>query len=413
MTTAVSAFNNYGAVELPGGNLELRGGGTHSGNFDVPAGRTLILSGGTHTANASSSCTGAGHLTVSSGTANLAGSINLGGTLTVGGGTANFTGTNTVSPAILTLSSGTLTGSSTVTASNQMNWSGGVMSGSGRTVIPAGVTLFINSANGVGLSGRTLDNGGTVLWTGAGGMSLASAVITNRPGALFEAQSAASLTLASGVNRFDNAGTFRKTAAATTTIVGGISLNNYGTLELRRGILAVNGGYNTVSNATLHCGIGGTTAGTGYGRLQVAGAVTLNGALSLELMNNFVPATNESFTILTAGTRNGVFANFFYPSNAVTMQLSNSPNSVIVHVTDVFTPIPQPVLLSPELIGADIKLTWTAVANATYRLEFNPDLGNLTNWSSIPGDVTTLSNTASKLDALTPSNRLYRVRVLP
>jgi hypothetical protein len=53
------------------------------------------------------------------------------------------------------------------------------------------------------------------------------------------------------------------------------------------------------------------------------------------------------------------------------------------------------------------------VANATYRLEFNPDLGNLTNWSSIPGDVTTLSNTASKLDALTPSNRLYRVRVLP
>jgi hypothetical protein len=350
---------------------------------------------------------------VSGGTANLAGTVNLGGTLTIGGGTANFSGTNPVSPAVLTLSSGTLTGSGTVTASNQMNWSGGVMSGSGRTVIPTGVTLFINSANGIGLSGRTLDNAGTVLWTGAAAMSLASAVITNRPGAFFEAQSAASLTLASGVNRFDNAGTYRKTAAATTTVFGGISFNNYGTLELQKGILSLNGGYGSVSNALLHCGIAGTTAGTGYGRLQVAGAVTLNGALSLELMNNFVPATNDSFTILSAGTRNGVFANFFYPSNAVTMQLSNSPNSVIVHVTDVFTPIPQPMLLSPELIGADIKLTWTAVANATYRLEFNPDLGNLTNWSSIPGDVTTLSNTASKLDELTPSNRLYRVRVLP
>jgi len=48
----------------------------------------------------------------------------------------------------------------------------------------------------------------------------------------------------------------------------------------------------------------------------------------------------------------------------------------------------------------------------TYRLEFNWDAG-LTNWEAVPGDVTTLSNTASKFDAWTPSNRFYRVRVLP
>jgi hypothetical protein len=93
------------------------------------------------------------------------------------------------------------------------------------------------------------------------------------------------------------------------------------------------------------------------------------------------------------------------------MQLSNAPTAVIVRVTDVLA-VPRPLLLQPELIGPDLKVTWTAISNATYRLEFTPDL-NPTNWTALPGDVTGLSNTASKLDALTPSNRLYRVRVIP
>ena len=65
------------------------------------------------------------------------------------------------------------------------------------------------------------------------------------------------------------------------------------------------------------------------------------------------------------------------------------------------------------MIGANLKVVWTAASNLTYRLEFNPNLANLTNWSTIQGDVTTISNTASKLDPLTASNRFYRVRVLP
>jgi len=59
-----------------------------------------------------------------------------------------------------------------------------------------------------------------------------------------------------------------------------------------------------------------------------------------------------------------------------------------------------------------VLLTWTATSNVVYRLENNANVGS-TNWIAITGDVTTLSNTAGKLDALTPSNRFYRVRVLP
>jgi len=262
----------------------------------------------------------------------------------------------------------------------------------------------------VSLNTRTLDNAGTVLWTGAAGISPSSAVITNRPGALFQAQSTASLGSGGGVNRFDNAGTFRKTSAGTTAFTGNLSLNNYGTVEIRRGILQVSGGYTSRSNVLLNCAIGGATAGTGFGQLQVAGPVNLNGSLSVDLTNGFIPATNASFAVVTAGTRNGSFANFSYPSNSVTMQLSNTPTSVIVRVTGV-APV-RPVLLQPELSGPEVKLTWTAISNTTYRLEFKSDL-NSGNWDALAGDVTGVSNTASKVDSLASSNRFYRIRVVP
>jgi hypothetical protein len=76
-------------------------------------------------------------------------------------------------------------------------------------------------------------------------------------------------------------------------------------------------------------------------------------------------------------------------------------------------PPPVPLLRQPELIGAEVKLTWTSVSNTSYRLEFNPDLANLTNWSAVLGDITATGDTVSKLEPLTSSNRFFRVRILP
>jgi hypothetical protein len=265
------------------------------------------------------------------------------------------------------------------------------------------------------LNGWALENGGTIQWGGTGGLGLASgAVITNRAGALFDAQIAASISYLSGAaGRFDNAGTFRKSlATGTNTFSGAFAFNNYGTVDLRSGILAANGGYSSSSDAALNSAISGTIPGANFGQVQVAGSVTLNGALSVNLVNGFLPTTNDSFAVVTAGTRTGAFANFYYPSNAVTMQLSNTATSVIVSVTSVAVPPPPPFLLPPVLSTSNVLLSWTAVSNITYRLEFNPDL-TPSNWNGLAGDVIGVSNTASKLDALTPSNRFYRVRVMP
>jgi len=110
----------------------------------------------------------------------------------------------------------TLTGSGTLTVHSNATWLRGNMSGSGRTIIGPGATLTMNNSPDVFLNTRTLENGGTVLWTGAGNLGLISAVITNRAGALFHVQSTVNINNSSGVSRFDNAGTFRKSSSGTT-----------------------------------------------------------------------------------------------------------------------------------------------------------------------------------------------------
>jgi hypothetical protein len=93
------------------------------------------------------------------------------------------------------------------------------------------------------------------------------------------------------------------------------------------------------------------------------------------------------------------------------MQLSNTAASVIAQVTGTISP-PPPLFMPPMISASNILLTWTASSNFIYRLEFNPVLP-ASNWNAVPGDVTTSSNTASKLDSLTSSNRYYRVQVFP
>jgi hypothetical protein len=421
-------FNNYSTVDLQTGGLTFSGGGANiGGTIFVPASTFLGL-GGTFTSDGTSSITGAGNLTVNNGMASLAGLINLSGTNSFNGGTANLTGnyictnntvnifgtanfdgTGTVSPAVVNLG-GLLGGANSVTVGSLMNWTGGTMSGTGRTLIASGATMNIASPTfTITLTSRTLENGGTIVWTGGGGCYLTSAVITNRPGALFDAQNATSLFGASG--RFDNAGTFRKEInSGTTTLDNNVAFNNYGTIDIRTGVVAANHGYASSSSALLNCALGGTAAGTSYGQLQVAGTVNLAGSLSVNLLPGYSPTTNDTFTVVTAGTRSGTFADFYYPSNAVTMQLSDTASSVVVRVTGVAPPLP--VLLSPTLFGSNVLLTWRAVSNTTYRLEYNPDL-TPSNWNALHGDVTGASNTASKQDTLTPSNRFYRIRILP
>lgn len=58
------------------------------------------------------------------------------------------------------------------------------------------------------------------------------------------------------------------------------------------------------------------------------------------------------------------------------------------------------------------KLQWTSISGRTYRVQFKPDLGS-TNWFDLLPDVVAVTNSASKTDPLTNTQRFYRVGLLP
>jgi hypothetical protein len=59
-----------------------------------------------------------------------------------------------------------------------------------------------------------------------------------------------------------------------------------------------------------------------------------------------------------------------------------------------------------------VVVTWNAISNVTYRVQYTPDFGSAA-WADLIGDVVAAGNTASKTDIRTATNRFYRVRVAP
>ena len=395
-TTIGRNFNNSGSVEVETGTLRLSGSGNHTGSFVPSAGATLafeVFNGTIHDLKDGSSVAGAGNLSFNglsgqfastvnvSGDFNVAGVttvgpigvtvnfaaaanvLNIGSTLTLSRGTVNFNSGELLTPTTLNVTGGTLGGSDTVTVSGPMTWNNnGTLSGSGAVNANGGLTI-----NGAAfISGRTLNNGGTAVWS-AGTIGTGNgAVINNLAGATFETTfDGFPQNNVSGSRLFNNAGTFRKsggtgtttidntftnrgsvqvqtgtlsfsasyTQTAGETLLGGGNVSSPLLLQIQggalggsgvvsagvissgqvnpgafAGLLNVTGSYTQNSDGTLNLEIGGQTAGNEFDQLSVASLASLGGTLNLSLINGFEPSLGDSFVILTYGSRTGTFA---------------------------------------------------------------------------------------------------------
>src|SRR5262249_49249812 len=117
-------------------------------------------------------------LSVSAGTVTFNQSVLSVQSLQLSGGVANFNQTS-LSLSNLTLSSGTIGGTASLVITNSMSWSSGNVLGTNNDLtIAAGATLSLNGSYDKNLT-RTLNNLGTVLWTG-GRLFANSAVINNQ-----------------------------------------------------------------------------------------------------------------------------------------------------------------------------------------------------------------------------------------
>jgi sugar lactone lactonase YvrE len=293
--TGTTTVNSTGALILAGGQfttgaLNIQAGGS----VTVQSGPTLVTSSLTH----------AGHL-------------ELGGTLAVGSG-LNLDG------------NATLFGHGAVVGRvNSMSMGVGV-------TVAEGQTLTLGDANHA--DGVAID--GTIIVGAMGGPASALILLdANRAtigitrlhaGALLDAPHGITLLTGRALNAlgsalvdgdFTNSGTVNGPTGAGQVLSFNDNVNgagNYtGNIAFLQGfspgaspaaVALENLRFNPLSTLTIE--LGGTTAGSEFDQLLIAGDIALDSAsLDIQTLDNFVPSAGQSFEILDiAGTRSGMFA---------------------------------------------------------------------------------------------------------
>ena len=265
-----TAFNNYGTVKVQSGKLALGGGGTsQSASFTVAAGAEMDLTGGTN---------------------NFGSGLNFSGGLTrMLGGILNLTGTNGLANnAAFEIAGGVVTGTNTFTGTGAFNWNDGTISAT--LTSQSNIAFNISGAAIKTLSpNSTINSAGSAIWTGAGAIYAGYGSALNNVGS-FVVQNDTSYynnTAGAPPPQFSNYGTFTKTNSPGTTDFNsqyGTAFNNYGSVKVQSGRLALGGGGNSLNSSfTAAAGsvidyYGGTFFHNGNLELNGPGTNRVNGA---------------------------------------------------------------------------------------------------------------------------------------
>jgi hypothetical protein len=174
------------------------------------------------------------------------------------------------------------------------------LAGPGATAVNSG-TLAISSLQALILEGGDFANAGTVTLGHFG-----SVVVTGN-----YMQTAGSTQLDSGLLTAGGLVDLEGGVLAGTGVINATVLNN-AELDLGQtgspGILTIVGDYTQSSGGALVVEIGGPNPGTGFDQLNITGQANLDGTLTVNLINGFVPHTGDSFQVLSFGSGTGTFA---------------------------------------------------------------------------------------------------------
>ncbi|MFQ5704315.1 MAG: beta strand repeat-containing protein [Gemmatimonadales bacterium] len=163
---------------------------------------------------------------------------------------------------------GTLAGPGTVSVSGSYDWSGGIQSGTGSTVVLSGATFTGSGTGTKSIDTRTLLITGSAVWSGIGQLQFRNnAVLNILAGGVFDMQTDADFgQFSAGTANVQNNGIFRKSAGAAATSFSVPFTNNSGaTLDVQAGQVQfpVNGN-----------SLGGTVTIASGAEVQVTGGTT-------------------------------------------------------------------------------------------------------------------------------------------
>ncbi|HRJ07996.1 MAG TPA: choice-of-anchor D domain-containing protein [Prosthecobacter sp.] len=295
--SSTTAFNNQGTFNQNGTGTTTLGAGQgpfvfqNSGLVQVNSG-TLVIAGTTGTNNTGSFAVAGGA------TLNLGGSMNLNaGTTFTGAGTVVFSGGITMNTPItvnphLTIT-GTLGGTSPVTAAGNLTFSGGMINDGGNLTALGSVLLnggdrqignaVLNLGDGAGpdAGSTTTWSAGNFTFSGRGGVALnnrSDSVLTTT----FDGKFTQIYNGDPASSVINNAGVFTKSGGAGSTVIGdgfyAVTFTNSGTVNANSGTIRFNHGYTQTAGALVLNG--GTVNRNGGnfdirgGKLQGGGTVT-------------------------------------------------------------------------------------------------------------------------------------------
>ena len=315
-TVASSMVFNHGTsglVDVQSGTLRFPGGFSSAGPMQVSAGGRVEMTGGTVRLQAGHQSSGAGYFGVPTGTVTLIGQ-NVG----------------------------------------HLEWTGGTWAGTVLTNAP-GSTLTLEGLGGnLTLLNSVLNNGGTVNWQGAGDLIAGATyysqlvVMTNRAGGVFNVlndRTLAAVDMGYGAPafRFDNDGTVTKTNSTGTNTVSGVNFNNAGLLNVRSGVVNINGSgtsggeFRTIDGTAIYFASGNYVWDkanfSGSGAVRVTGPVGTSGSWTSEtlglvnggnLSGNF---TNNGTFLWTGGTLSG--GSLTIPSGSI-LSINSGSNGVLM-----------------------------------------------------------------------------------
>jgi hypothetical protein len=390
-STYQSTFNNSGTVNLQSGRSFFSGGDS-TGTFNVSAGATLAFCNcNAHIFEPGSVISGAGTLEASGG-----GNVDvISGTISVpvlnvdGSVQIDSAGGNTGTTVSVLNVSGSLSGSRTISVTNQLDWSN-TMAGSGHTVVLPGAVFNIDvpcSFCVVGLNApRVLENYSTVNWNNA---SNPSTGIAN--GGTFVNQAGASFPLPSTFSQdmhitLVNLGTITKLGGGTNVSQVTGSTTTSGLIDVQGGLLrlSANGTNTAMLGGTMRLSggsvefqsssplsmQGGTLEGSGSigGSVNNSGGTVspgVNGPGLLNITGDYTQGSGGSLNIELGGTQSNQYdrlavggtANLNGPLNTSTI------NGFTPQIGDSFT-----VLTYGSRSG-----TFSSILGGTFTAHYNPN----------------------------------------
>ena len=247
-------------------------GFTNNGKLTVNKGSVLIIN--SSVTNPFNNLSGG---TLTAGTYDVTGMLEIGGAITANSANITLTG-----PAAEIVNTSAGTNALSLLGANATKGVLSLQSGQALTTS----TNFSNAGKSTVGTGSSFTVGGS--YTQTAGTTVVDGTLTAPTG----------VNLQKGT--LEGKGTLAAAVSSNGTVV-------VGDATTKAGVLTVTGSYSQQASGVLDVAIGGTTVGTQYSQMPVSNGVSLDGTLTIKLINSFVPAIGDTFTILTGSAVTGQF----------------------------------------------------------------------------------------------------------